>query len=397
MALSKKLVNNLQLTAAAICCSVTALMMAVSTYALMPTAFFGVVMALATIALDGMHYLSWPLARWKIQEGRYGLAGLLIFCGGSIACFSITATSNQMIQVLLSDTTMHEADLKVRLPALQDKVAVLTRDLQSTVFAEHVVSNQAAIRADIADTRKEASSYRQSGRMRNAEATEAVADNKEASLGKQLEDVDQWNAIESRRVETQRASIKTEIDQAQSEIYAINAKSPRNVGVPTDVLEWLLRGFAAALVIFPSVILSSLSVGAVALRNERLKASTDSYEQAPEPLAVSAPVDETSLPDEMITREDTEHLVQLSAHQGALAAEVAHKVGNEVPSDLIDLYSSLETLVGRAQPGDSIGMVRVAKELRTSTKRLVRVYPFAKQRGLLEQTALGRWVKPLAA
>jgi hypothetical protein len=401
MAIFQKAVNNLQLAAAVICCSVTAFMMAVSTYGLMPNATFGVVMALATVALDAMHYLSWPLARWKLQEGRYGIAGLLIFCGGCIACFSIAATSNQMIQVLLSDSTKHEAELKVRLPVLQEKLGRLTHDLESTTFAERAVSNEEAVRADIAATRKEASGYRQIGRMRNAEATEAVADSKEANLRRELSDVDAWNQAEAKRVEDQRESLKTELDQVHAEMFAIQAKAPRHSGVPTEVLEWLLRGFAAALVIFPSVILSSLSVGAATAPGRRSKANIKDQVDTEPAADLSAPLPAlVELPAVVATpaapaAPATPAAVTAEHNSASEPLEVAQEEGG-LPADLTDLYGSLQAIVERAEPGGAIAIGRVAKELRTSPKRLMRVYPFARERGLLEQTAQGHWVKPIA-
>lgn len=397
MALSKQVVNSAQLCAALTCCAVTAFMMAVSTYGMMPNKLYGLVIAAATIALDGMHYLSWPMARWKIQEGRYGLASLLIFCGLCIAGFSITATSNQMIQVAVEDSVKHKAEIEVRIPELEQKTASLNKLLAQTTFIEREVSNEAQIRADIVNTRKEAMSYRQSGRMRNAEATEAVADNKESNLQRDLQGVDRWNTDERQRVETTQAEIRAQIEQAQNEILAIRSTTPRSDVLSIEVLKWLLRGFAVALVVFPSVILSSLATTAMERREHSYEVDGSSP-GAPSP---DEPVAQIALMPLPCAPQEVEQIFsQPAAEQPRTeVAQVAEGdvVAGEIPSNLTNLFGALEALIERAEPGDAIPIGKVAKELRVSSKSLVLVYPYARQRGLIDQNQFGHWIKPLAA
>lgn len=397
MALSKQVVNSAQLCAALTCCAVTAFMMAVSTFGMMPNKLYGLVIAAATIALDGMHYLSWPMARWKIQEGRYGLASLLIFCGLCIAGFSITATSNQMIQVAVEDSVKHKAEIEVRIPELEQKIASLSKLLAQTTFTEREVSNEAQIRADIVNTRKEATAYRQAGRMRNAEATEGVADSKEQSLQRDLQGVDRWNTDERQRVDARQADIRGQIEQAQNEILVIRSTAPRSDVLPIDVLKWLLRGFAVALVVFPSVILSSLATTAM----ERRERSFESDGCSPGTPSIDEPVAQIELMPLPRASQEVEPVSPRPAaeqtHSEVGQVEEGDVLAGDIPSDLTDLFDALEALVDQAEPGESIAIGRVAKELRTSSKRLVRVYPYAKQRGLIDQNPFGHWIKPLAA
>lgn len=66
--------------------------------------------------------------------------------------------------------------------------------------------------------------------------------------------------------------------------------------------------------------------------------------------------------------------------------------GAEVPTDQRDLYESLESEVGQLEAGTPVPVGKMAKALKTSTKRLVRLYDLAGQRGLLVRNEKDHWV-----
>lgn len=390
---SINIVSVLLLAAAVVCSIATAVMMAAAAYALMPIPLYGYILGAAAVALDVAHYLSWAWANWQFQA-RHWLHGLLFLgCGSVIAIFSITATSNQMIKVVLGEISSQRAEIEVRKPQIENSIAALQRDLAQTVFSERVVSNEKAIRDDIAATRKEAARYRADARFRNAEATELVADNKEANLARELASVDRWNQAEMAKVEAKRNQIVSRIEDYQAELLQVAGQVHTTDIASEDTLKWLLRAFAVVLVLVPGLIYSSHAndlFGAPGARRKPVNGS-------PEP-NIDAEVPAHQVVQATPIKVDQDESVAVlpapvDLHTAPMTTELAEvPAGAEVPMDQRDLYEILESELQQLDAGTPVPVGKMAKDLKTSTKRLVRLYDLAGQRGLLVRNEKDHWV-----
>lgn len=389
---SKRIVSSLLLVAALVCSVATAVMMAASAYALMPVALYGWILGAAAIALDVAHYLSWAWANWLFQT-RHWLHGLLFLaCGSVIALFSITATSNQMIKVVLGEISAQQAEIDVRKPQIESSIAALQHELSGLGFTQRTVSNEKAIRDDIAATRKEAAEYRAQARFRNAEATEGVADNKEANLAKELAAVDQWNQVEQARVDVKRKEIEAKIETYQAELLRVAGQVHTTDIASEDTLKLLLRAFAVVLVLVPGLIYSSHATnlfGAPAAHPEAPQGQSAEVKPHAQELALELSQSSVEV--------DQEDVVVLPAPNQAIASIASSELSQEafeaeVPTDQRDLYESLESEVGQLEAGTPVPVGKMAKALKTSTKRLVRLYDLAGQRGLLVRNEKDHWI-----
>ena len=391
---SKRIVSNLLLLAALTCSIATAVMMSASAYALMPIPFYGWILGAAAIALDVAHYLSWAWANWLFQSRSWLHGVIFLICGGIIAVFSITATSNQMIHVVLDQMTAQRAEIEVRKPQIEGAIASLQAEMASVQFTERVVSNEQAIRDDIAATRKEAGDYRKEARFRNAEATEQVADSKEANLKAQMDAVDAWNQSERERVDARHQEIAKSIEARQRELLEVASVVNTDQVMSEDTLKLLLRAFAVVLVLVPGVIYSSHATNLFGSPT----APTKRHEHAPEPtpeVVAQSLQEETVQTVEVVQTElaqEPEHALPVPALEPV--ADVSETVAGEpeVPAGQRELYTTLELEVQQLGPGTPVPIGKMAKALNTSTKRLVPLYTRAGQHGLLVRNDKDHWI-----
>lgn len=389
---SKRIVSNLLLLAALTCSLATAVMMSAAAYSLMPIPFYGWILGAAAIALDVAHYLSWAWANWLFQSRSWFHGLIFLCCGAVIAVFSIAATSNKMIHVVLDEMSVQRAEVEVRKPQLEGAIATLRAELAGVQFSERVVSNEKAIRDDIAVTRREAAQYRKEARFRNAEATEQVADSKEASLKVQLDAVDAWNQTERSRVDAKHREINASIEQRQRELLEVASVVNTAQVMSEDMLKLLLRGFAVVLVLVPGIIYSSHATSIFGSPSAPSRPRQE--EQGP---VTQVPVE--SLPQVIPEplEVDREELVPVLAAPVQTDSFIHHEeveaIGEApVPADLRDLYTNLEHEVQQLGSGTPVPVGKMAKALKTSTKRLVRLYDLAGQHGLLVRNDKDHWI-----
>lgn len=385
---SKRIVSNLLLLAALTCSLATAVMMSAAAYSLMPIPFYGWILGAAAIALDVAHYLSWAWANWLFQSRSWFHGLIFLCCGAVIAAFSIAATSNKMIHVVLDEMSVQRAEVEVRKPQLEGAIATLQAELATVQFIERVVSNEKAIRDDIAATRKEAAEYRKDARFRNAEATEQVADSKESNLKSQLDAVDAWNRIERNRVDAKHQEINASIEERQHELLQVASVVNTAQVMSEDTLKLLLRGFAVVLVLVPGIIYSSHATSIFGSPTAPSKDQKEGHGSLVPVLAEQT----TVVIEEPLTVDQGELAPTLSA-PAQIATATEHVDGEaEVPADLRDLYSTFELEVQQLGSGTPVPVGKMAKALKTSTKRLVRLYDLAGQHGLLVRNDKDHWI-----
>lgn len=295
---------------------VTATSVALAIAALIDNTLLAALFASAAVVLDLFKYVAWPLALGLLGMRRTLCALLMMACALALGGVSGWASYDRLMTSIITSRAEHQARQEQRrLDLVEQRNTDAARIEQ--LDAEAVVVHQ------------QASALRDRGMVSRALELEAAA---------------------MARIDAERDRAQVRRDLASQELTALLARPTKAAGLPLELATLLCLGFAAALEIVPTLILSALR---------------------PFPAQGYAPAAETAKQE------------QPQERQQERAVTEREKVAIDgLPAELLQLIGSTEC-------GTKVAVRQVAKVMRIGSDKATRLMQKAAEAGLLSKTAAG--------